>query len=113
MADKIIPLTIDPDQFFTCTVPVDSKNISLFFRFRYNTVAEYWVATIADSTGVILIDSMPILESNYPAANLLEQYKHLGIGSAYVVKKGKVNTDRPDDTNLGSDFVLVWSDTDV
>lgn len=113
MADKIIPLTADPDQFFTCSLPVDGKNITLSFRLRYNTVAGYWVITIAGINGNPIIDSIPLLDGVYPSANLLGQYTYLGIGSAYIVKNGKVEGDRPDDTNLGSLYLLVWSDTDV
>lgn len=109
----IIPLTPEPDQYFNCNIPVDGKNINLFFRIRYNTVAQYWTITISNSAGTILIDSLPLLYSEYPAANLLGQYAHLGIGSAYIIKNGKVNSDRPDDANLGTDFLLLWGDTNV
>lgn len=111
MATKIIPLTSDPDQFFTCNLPIDNKNITLSFRLRYNSVAEYWVITIADVYGSPVLDSLPLLDGVYPSANLLGQYKHLNIGSAYIAKNGKVDGDRPNDTNLGNEFLLVWSDT--
>lgn len=113
MADKIIPLTTDPDQFFTCSLPIDNNNVTLSFRLRYNTVAEYWVITIADVYGNPIIDSLPILDGRYPSANLLGQYKYLNIGSVYIAKNGKVDGDRPNDTNLGSEFLLVWGDTNV
>jgi hypothetical protein len=105
---RYIPLTSDPDQYFTCTLPVDHRNITLFFRIRYNDAAKYWVMTIADKNGFVMIDSIPLL----PSKNLLEQYKYMQIGSAYIVKSGKLDTDRPDDTNLGTDYILVWGDTD-
>lgn len=107
----VIPLTSDPDQYFSCNIPVDTKNITLFFRVRYNTVAEYWTATIANSTGTILIDSLPLFRGVYPDTDLLGQHKHLEIGSAYIIRNGKVNTDQPDSSTLGSDFLLVWGDT--
>lgn len=111
MAYKIIPLTPDPDQTFSCTIPVDSKNVSLFFRFRHNTIAGYWVATITNATtGNTLIDSLPVLTGEYPAADLLVQYQHLSVGSAFLVNRSNDAIDTPSDANLGSDYVLAWGD---
>lgn len=101
-----IPLSNDPDQNFQCTIPVDYKNLTLYFRIRYNTEAEYWVMSLYDSNGNILIDTIPLLQGN-----VLSQYKYLGIGSAYIVNASNVPTDRPDDTNLGTEFKLIWGDT--
>jgi len=110
----VIPLTSDPDQTFNCTIPVDGKNIALSLRLRYNTAANYWVLTIADpKTGVVILDSIPILTGDYPAADILGQYKYLGLGSAGVLKMGGCVTDYPDSISLGTDFVLVWGDTVV
>ena len=112
MSTVVIPLTPDADQNFSCVLPIDSKNLTLFFRLRYNTIAEYWVATIIDSAGVTIIDSMPLLNTNYPGADLLRQHKHLKIGSAYIIKTGTISDDSPLEENLGTDFVLIWSDSD-
>jgi len=106
LAYYIIPLTSDPDQSLTCTVPVNGKNITLRFRVRYNTQAGYWWMTVSDKNGNILVDSLPLLTGQ----NLLEQYQNLGIGSAYLVNTGNTKLDSPDDTTLGSDFVLAWGD---
>lgn len=112
MAIQVIPLTTDPNQTFQTTVSVDNQNITLSLTIRYNEMAGYWVMTITDpTTNIILLDSIPLITGSYPAANVLGQYAYLGIGSAYVVKAGAVNMDYPDDTNLGTDFLLVWSDT--
>lgn len=105
----VIPLTTDPDQTFTVTVPLNNKNIDLMFRLRYNTEAKYWCLSITDASEM-LIDSMPLLTGNYPASNLLEQYDYFGIGMAMILKNGNLSTENPDDTNLGTDFVLVWGD---
>lgn len=108
----IIPLTTDPNQNFTCTVPVDAQNITLFFVFRYNTEAQYWFMSVSNATtGQILLDSIPLLTGEYPSADLLGQYTYLGIGSATIVKTGTLPGDTPNDTNLGSEYVLVWGDT--
>ena len=111
MSTVVIPLTPDADQNFSCVLPIDSKNLTLFFRLRYNTIAEYWVATIIDSAGVTIIDSMPLLNTAYPGADLLRQHKHLKIGSAYIIKTGTVSEDSPGEETLGTEFILVYSDT--
>lgn len=111
MAYSIIPLTTDPSQSFQCTIPIDGKNITLTFLIRYNDIAKYWTMGISDSNGNLVIDNLPLVTGKYPAADLLSQYKYLGIGSATVVNISNLPTARPDDTNLGVDFYLVWSDT--
>lgn len=109
---KIVPLTNDPDQTFLITLPVNGANLDLFFRVRYNTEANYWCLSVIDvSTKTMLIDSLPLVTGEYPAANLLGQYEYLGIGQAYIVKNGTPSTQNPDNTNLGTDFVLVWGDS--
>jgi len=105
MAYKIIPLTTNPNQTFISTLPIDNKNIELKFYIRYNTEAEYWTMSITDvSTQTLLIDSLPLLTG----FNLLEQYDYMGIGKAFIIKSGSPNTENPDDTNLGTDFLLGW-----
>ena len=109
---NIVPLTVEPNQNFVCTIPVDAKNITLQFTCRYNTEAEYWFISVSDAqTGQYYIDSVPLITGVYPAADILEQYAYLGIGSATIVKIGSIAGDYPDSTNLGTDFVLVWGDT--
>lgn len=109
----IIPLSTTPNQTFNCTVPIDGKNRPLSFKLRYNSIAKYWNLTVIDArTKATLIDALPIVVGEYPAANLLEQYDYLNLGSAVVVKEGDLNrAENPDDTNLGSEYYLVWGDT--
>lgn len=108
--DQIIPLTAKPNQAIDTLVSVDGKNLRLKLFIRYNTVAGYWVMSVGNISG-ILVDSIPLLTGNYPAANILSSFPYLVIGSAYIINAGGVLSDYPDDTNLGSDFVLVWGDT--
>lgn len=83
----------------------------LELRLIYNWVAEYWVMTITDSaTNTVLLDSLPLITGEYPAADLLSQYEYLGLGSVIVVKSSASQLDFPDDTTLGDIFVLIWSD---
>lgn len=112
MSFKIVPLTSDPHQVFSCTLPIDGKNKTLKFEFRYNDLAECWVMTIKDSkTDEYILDSVPIVMGEYPAANLLEQYKYLEIGSAIIVKSGTDEVGRPLEKNFGIEYYLVWGDT--
>ena len=104
-----IPLTTAPDQKFSITLPVDDKNITLTMRVRYNTQANYWWISIYKG-GTLLLDSLPLVAGNYPTANILEPYAYMGIGSAYIVKVEDTTLDYPDDSTLGSNFVLVWGD---
>lgn len=112
MATKVIPLMPGANQSFTCTLPIDSKNITLGFTFTWNGFAEYWFMSITDvKTNTLLLDAVPLVTGLFPAADLLGQYTYLGIGSAAVVPVSAVETGIPGKSNLGSDFVLVWTDT--
>lgn len=111
MALQIIPLTPN-NQTISVQLSIDNKNITLILSFTYNTPAGYWFMSISDQNGVMMLDAIPLLVSDYPAANLLEQYSYLQIGSACVVPNSSVAASlQPTDTNLGIDYVLVWSDT--
>jgi len=108
----VIPLTSQPNQNFRCTIPVNSQNMPFDFTLRYNSEAEYWILSITDAiTGQMLASDLPLIAGEYPSANLLEQYEHLRIGAAVIVKINPDNTDyAPNGTNLGTDFQLVWGD---
>jgi hypothetical protein len=109
----VIPLTTEPNQRFQCTIPIDGDNRRLSLELRYNAIAEYWNMTIHDpALRRTLIDSLPILVGEYPAANLLEQYTYLNLGSATVVAVGPADEyANPDDTTLGTNYMLVWGDS--
>jgi hypothetical protein len=74
-------------------------------------MAGYWLMTIFDSSGNLLIGSIPLITGIYPSANLLAQQVYLAIGSAYILNLGNRSADYPGINNLGSDFVLLWDDT--
>lgn len=111
MPSVIVPLTPSLNQSLTCTLPVDSSNITLSFTFTYNAQGGYWFMSVTDASNTLLLDGVPVITGQYPAANILGQYQHLGIGSAYLVPVSSVLADNPDFDSLGSDFVLVWSDS--
>lgn len=105
----VIPLTTSPNQSFTSTIPVDGGKIKFNFFLRFNTEQEVWEMDIMDSNKNPIINSIPLVCGN----NLLEQYSYLNIGSAYIVKNNvNLNLDRPNDSNLGTDFILLWGDTE-
>jgi hypothetical protein len=107
---QVIPLDSSPNQKLQVSVSVDTDNIILNLSITYNRMHDYWTMDIADSENVPLVVGLPILSGNYPAANLLEQYAYLEIGSVYIINASSVVLDSPDDVSLGTDFVLVWGD---
>jgi len=112
MADQVIPLTSEPNQTLQVTVNIDDENRTFKLTLRWNAGAEYWVMTIIDaSTSETILDSLPLVTGDYPAGNLLGQYGYLNIGSIYLINESNVDTDRPGVDDLGSDWILVWGDT--
>jgi hypothetical protein len=106
MAFYKVPLTNEPDQTLSITLPVNGKNINLNLRVRYNTQGGYWWMTISDANGNVLLDALPLLTG----IDLLEQYEYLGIGSAVILNRGNTTLDSPDDKTLGTDFWLIMGD---
>ena len=111
MSAQIVPLPTDPNQKFAIALAIDGGTVTLQLAVSYSTAAGYWVLAIADQFGNPILASLPMITGYYPAANLLKQYRYLGIGSAYIINASGVPQDSPDATNLGTDFVLLWDDT--
>lgn len=107
---QLIPLDNSPNQTFTCSLSVDGFTLTLEFAVNYSSMAGYWLMTIWDASGNLLLSSIPLLTGDWPAANILSQYGYLKIGSAYLISNGSL-ADFPDATNLGSEFQLWWGDT--
>lgn len=108
---NIIPLTTAPNQRLVINPLVDGTPITLNLVLSFNEMAQYWVMAIFDVAGNPLLSSIPLITGSYPAANILGQYGYLGIGSAYVINASNSTLDYPNNTNLGTDFVLIWGDT--
>lgn len=109
MAGQLVPIDSSPNQTMFVTVSINGENRRFRLKVRWNDVSEYWVLTIIDgATMETLIDSLPLLTANYPAANLLESFDYLNIGSLYLVKADSASGD-PTDEDLGVNFVLIWS----
>lgn len=101
----IIPLDNLPNQKLNVTIPINSKNTTLTLFIRYQSINKYWVMDIIKNNNT-LVANIPLV----CGINLLQQYGYLGIGSAYIINQGNNNIDIPDNTNLGTDFILAWGD---
>ena len=92
---------------------MDGTNSTYSLELNYNTLAEHWTLTISDiNTGDVILSRLPLYFGVYPSANILHQFAYLRIGSMYLVNAAGSTADQPTDTTLGSDFVLIWSDTE-
>lgn len=111
MADTLVPVTSDPNQSFPVTLNINNTNKDFILKFRYNSVAEYWIMDILDATtNEYFLSSIPLVPGNYPAGNLLSQYNYLKIGSAYIIPDGQISEQYPSEYTLGAGWSLVWSD---
>ncbi len=107
---QIINVTSAPNQTLTISPVVDGNTLSLSLSLSYYEMCGYWVMSITDVNGNLLLDSVPLLTGSYPAANILAPYAYLAIGSCYLINQGS-GDDVPTSTNLGTDFQLLWGDT--
>lgn len=112
MSNQIVPLTNSPNQNFQVTLNVNNAILKLQLGISYNEFGQYWIMQIADNNGNILLADVPLITGTYPAANILGQYEYLQIGSAYMlnISNGTTANDFPNDSDLGSDFILLWGD---
>ena len=108
---QIIPLTSSPNQSFSSSLLVDGAALTLQVAISWSELAGYWVMTILDVAGNLLLDSIPLITGWYPAANLLAQYGYLQIGSAFILNEGSSIADYPTRNDLGQSFILLWGDT--
>ena len=112
MSQQVLPVSNAPNQTFTATLQVDGAPLTLQIELHYNEIAAYWVMTISDQNGNLLVDSLPLVTGNDPACNLLRQFSFLEIGSIYVINQtGSTTPNYPDNTNLGTGFQIIWGDT--
>lgn len=106
---QIIPLDNSPNQTLDVQLNVNGANKNLRLFIRFNEAASYRTMAIIDpETGSYLVDAIPLLCGDYPAADLLKPYQYLRIGSAYLLNMGST-ADHPDATNM-KDFNLIWGD---
>jgi hypothetical protein len=110
MAQQIIPLTQAPNQTFTVQLLVDGDPLTLNFVLGYSSMSGWWALQIQDVQTNVLVASVPLITGFYPAANLLQQYGYLAIGSAFILNTGNAASDFPSEANL-TQFSLLWGDT--
>ena len=106
-----VPVTCGPNQKFAVSLSVDGSTLTLNLALHYNEIAHYWAMTISDANNNLLVDGVPLVTGNFPACNLLRQQSYLAIGSAYVINQSGTSGGVPDNTNLGTEYLLWWSDT--
>lgn len=109
----VIPVSNSPRQKFKVNIPIDGNNMFFEFEIVYNKKASYWMLTIRD--GYTLKDIIANLNLTCTLgaenSNILNVYKYLRIGSAYVVPADDSVKNAPNDSQLGNKFYLVWGDT--
>ena len=110
MPSQILPLSTAPNQSLAVALSINRQSVNLRLKVCFNQQAGCWIMDIADSQGNPLVCSIPLVTGVWPAGNLLAPYTYLNIGSAFLINHNGVASDWPDDSNLGSDFVLLWSD---
>ena len=103
------------NQRIRTVLEVDGRNIVLFIKLRWLKAVQKWYMSVDDENENTIIRNVPLLAGkSYPTINLLRQFAHLGIGSAFVAPLVEnPSTENPSDTNLGLDkeYALVWGDT--
>lgn len=109
MSSQIIPLSNAQNQTFKVQLAVNSTQITLNISINYSAMAGYWLMTLSDVNGNLLISAIPLITGWYPAANVLGQYQYMRIGSAYLLNVSGLAMDYPDQTNLAQ-FSLLWGD---
>lgn len=105
-----IPLTNDPNQSFSVTLPKGDSNITLDCILIWNRIAEYWQLTISDPAKGTLVESLPLVQGDDVYANLLYQYQYLGIGALFICPMSSQTTDIPGLNDWGVNAVLNWID---
>lgn len=110
-----IPLDTTPDQEFHVTVEANGQNIPLILHIRYNTEGQFWRMDVSDGrTAEMLICGVALVTGEYPAADVLHQFSHLGIGSAMVLPVTDITAGNyPGLFDLGTDFILLWGSGDI
>jgi hypothetical protein len=110
MSNQLVPLTTAPNQKLVVSLSVNGQSFDLLLSIHYNEIAGWWVVTIADAAGVVLLDSIPFVTGSEPAGNILGQFEYMGLGGATIINASQAANDYPNNTQLGVDFYLVWYD---
>lgn len=110
---QLIPVT-NQNQVMEITLTIDNVPRTLGFVVQWNRTAAYWTMKVYDpATAEIILDSIPLVRGMYDSANIIQQYRYLKIGAAYLMRIGQPQGDNPTYDNFGTDFLLMWGDTPV
>jgi hypothetical protein len=107
MASQKISLDNGPNQTWAVSVDINGGISKFFCELNYNELALYWTMDIADQNQVPLLSGIPLVTG----LNILAQFGYMEIGSIYILNSsGVASPNYPNDTDLGTDFVMVWAD---
>lgn len=100
-----IPLSNTAFSAQTFKLTLGERNINILLKLRYHDLYSLWVMDIIDNgSGKELALGVPLVAG----VDLLGQLQYLDIGSAYVVAVEPTDLQQPDNTTLGSTWVLLW-----
>ena len=113
---QIVPFTNAQNQTFEVPLQIDGTVKTLQGVLRFNEVGGFWVLSLSDSAGTLILDSLPLLTGNgsgpEASGNMLGQFAYLNIGSLYVINaSGVASPDYPNQSDLGTDFFVLWDNT--
>lgn len=98
----IIPTT-PTNQIFS----VSLANVTYNIRMLWSNIGQYWVVDISDANGVPLVQGIPLVAG----ADLLQQFRYLGIGGALVAQSTVSTNNDPSFTDLGTVSQLYFVTT--
>jgi hypothetical protein len=108
---QIVQLNSSPNQRLSVPLYVNGANLVLQFAVRFAEMLGYWIMSIYDQSGNLILGTVPLVTGSYPGANILAPFAYMQIGSAQVINaSGVSNPDFPNSSDLGTDFVLLWDD---
>lgn len=110
MPAQIVPLTTAPNQTMRVTLAINGTTLTLNLAINYNEVGQFWILSVFDTNLNPLVQSLPLVSGQWPAANLFSAFEYLQIGEIYVINQNGGAGDWPDKTNLGSQWLLLWTD---
>lgn len=106
-----IPLTTAPNQTFTCNIPINNENIRFRFFLSYNEQAQYWLMTLTRvSDNKELLTNIPLIVSKSRFMDLFCQLDYMKIGFCIISPVDEDQKSMPDDTDLGTNYLMIWGD---
>jgi len=112
--DLEIPLTNDPNQEFSVSIPFDDRNVALKLRFNWNIIAELWEISIIDGvTDEDILLRHPLTFGGGAVGAILditEAFAYKNIGKINLVRATDSAPDDPQVDSWGVDYFLFVSD---